>query len=314
MTRSDARPGRRSSACWRSRGLEDEGQHNVARLFRAAAFGEGDRRGDGGSAGDGKGRRHPDAGGHAAGLYLPLLRRGRAGGGARRLPPLPRPVAHVRAVAGRLVCRSDNAGRDSAGGGGEPGRRPDDDGRRRRGAGRRGRLAAAGDPRAPARLGAAAGRPGDPDAGGERTALVPVDPNDISASDEPAVPPAAALPDDLVELRRATVTRFAAITPEDWQRAGVHPEFGRLTVTQQLAYLARHGVWPRWRNAAGRRGSGRTNGRGSSRPFVGSRYREDSRCFSWPGKSSLASGLSAPGANWPSAPALLPAVEPVLPS
>lgn len=73
--------------------------------------------------------------------------------------------------------------------------------------------------------------------------FVSVDPNDIGATDEPAVLPVAALLEDLAEARLATIARFAAIAPEAWQRAGSHPEFGRLTVTQQLAYLVRHEQW-----------------------------------------------------------------------
>lgn len=73
--------------------------------------------------------------------------------------------------------------------------------------------------------------------------FVSVDPNDIGAVDEAAVPPVAALLEDLSQERQATIARFAAIAPEDWERAGTHPEFGRLTVTQQLAYLVRHEQW-----------------------------------------------------------------------
>ncbi len=73
--------------------------------------------------------------------------------------------------------------------------------------------------------------------------FVSVDPNDIGATDERAAPPVAALLEDLAEDRQATIARFAAIAPEDWQRAGTHPEFGRLTVNQQLAYLVRHEQW-----------------------------------------------------------------------
>jgi len=45
------------------------------------------------------------------------------------------------------------------------------------------------------------------------------------------------------EASQATIDRFSALTPAAWQRAGTHPEFGRMTVTQQLAYLVRHEQW-----------------------------------------------------------------------
>lgn len=73
--------------------------------------------------------------------------------------------------------------------------------------------------------------------------FVPVDPNDIGMADELVTPSVAALLEDLAEARLATIARFAAVAPEDWRRAGTHPEFGRLTVSQQLSYLVRHEQW-----------------------------------------------------------------------
>lgn len=40
--------------------------------------------------------------------------------------------------------------------------------------------------------------------------------------------------------REQTLQRFAALTPAGWERTGRHPEWGRLTVLQQLSWLARH--------------------------------------------------------------------------
>jgi rubrerythrin len=40
--------------------------------------------------------------------------------------------------------------------------------------------------------------------------------------------------------RRATLALCASLTPEQWARRGQHPEWGWLTVQTQLGYLARH--------------------------------------------------------------------------
>jgi hypothetical protein len=40
--------------------------------------------------------------------------------------------------------------------------------------------------------------------------------------------------------REGTLRRFEALPAERWQRTGRHPEWGRLTVLQQLSWLARH--------------------------------------------------------------------------
>jgi hypothetical protein len=48
----------------------------------------------------------------------------------------------------------------------------------------------------------------------------------------------------LVEAFRAarerTLRRFETLTSDQWQRTGRHPEWGRLTVLEQLSWLARH--------------------------------------------------------------------------
>ena len=76
--------------------------------------------------------------------------------------------------------------------------------------------------------------------------FVSIDPNDIGVTDdgEDAGPTLiGVLLEDLSQARRDTIERFSAIPAEAWQRGGSHPEFGRLTVTQQLAYLVRHEQW-----------------------------------------------------------------------
>jgi hypothetical protein len=40
--------------------------------------------------------------------------------------------------------------------------------------------------------------------------------------------------------RARTLSRLRGLTTAQWQRAGVHPEWGRLTVRHQMSYLARH--------------------------------------------------------------------------
>jgi DNA-directed RNA polymerase subunit RPC12/RpoP len=42
------------------------------------------------------------------------------------------------------------------------------------------------------------------------------------------------------ESRRATSELARKLSPDQWQRAGRHPEWGRLTVQTQLAYVVRH--------------------------------------------------------------------------
>jgi succinate dehydrogenase flavin-adding protein (antitoxin of CptAB toxin-antitoxin module) len=43
-----------------------------------------------------------------------------------------------------------------------------------------------------------------------------------------------------VELRERTVARLRGLTAAEWQRAGRHPEWGRITVREQAGYFARH--------------------------------------------------------------------------
>jgi len=73
--------------------------------------------------------------------------------------------------------------------------------------------------------------------------FVSVDPNDIGTDEEATPPTIATILEDLTQARQATIARFTALASDDWNRAGTHPEFGRMTVTQQLAYLVRHEQW-----------------------------------------------------------------------
>lgn len=52
--------------------------------------------------------------------------------------------------------------------------------------------------------------------------------------------PASELAEQVHFLRSATLTRLAAIPDGAWCRAGMHPEWGRVTVLGQAAYFARH--------------------------------------------------------------------------
>jgi hypothetical protein len=73
--------------------------------------------------------------------------------------------------------------------------------------------------------------------------FISVDPNEIGSSEEETPPTIAAILEDLIQARQATISRFSALDPNVWHRAGTHPEFGRMSVTQQLAYLVRHEQW-----------------------------------------------------------------------
>jgi hypothetical protein len=42
------------------------------------------------------------------------------------------------------------------------------------------------------------------------------------------------------DRRAGSLDRLRSLTPEQWQRAGYHPEFGRLTALDLAAYLTRH--------------------------------------------------------------------------
>jgi DinB superfamily len=60
----------------------------------------------------------------------------------------------------------------------------------------------------------------------------------VTVADEPAS--MVDLVTRLREQRERTLSRFGALTPEQWRRAGHHPEWGRLTVHRLLSQLARH--------------------------------------------------------------------------
>jgi hypothetical protein len=53
-------------------------------------------------------------------------------------------------------------------------------------------------------------------------------------------PTLAGMLEDLAELRRRTIARLGGLQPDAWQRRGYHPEWGWMTVQQQVSYLARH--------------------------------------------------------------------------
>ncbi|MGH7391992.1 MAG: DinB family protein [Candidatus Rokuibacteriota bacterium] len=59
-----------------------------------------------------------------------------------------------------------------------------------------------------------------------------------TVADEPAS--MADLVARLRDQRERTLIRFGALAPEQWRRAGHHPEWGRLTVHRLLSQLARH--------------------------------------------------------------------------
>ena len=63
------------------------------------------------------------------------------------------------------------------------------------------------------------------------------------ASDEGTVATessASELAAQIAELRSATLARLRALPAEAWERAGSHPEWGRVTVTTQASYFGRH--------------------------------------------------------------------------
>jgi hypothetical protein len=66
---------------------------------------------------------------------------------------------------------------------------------------------------------------------------------ETATSDDGSVPtgePATLLLARYLGLRRATLERLGSLGVEEWQRAGRHPEWGRVTVLSQAAYFARH--------------------------------------------------------------------------
>ncbi len=63
------------------------------------------------------------------------------------------------------------------------------------------------------------------------------------ASDEGTVATestASELAAQIAELRSATIARLRSLPAEAWERAGMHPEWGRVTVQTQTSYFARH--------------------------------------------------------------------------
>jgi hypothetical protein len=66
---------------------------------------------------------------------------------------------------------------------------------------------------------------------------------ETATSDDGSVPtgePATLLLARYLGLRRATLERLGSLGVEEWQRAGHHPGWGRVTVLSQAAYFARH--------------------------------------------------------------------------
>ncbi len=51
---------------------------------------------------------------------------------------------------------------------------------------------------------------------------------------------ASDLLDDFAESRGRTLAALQGLSPEGWERAGWHSEFGRVTVRQQASYFAKH--------------------------------------------------------------------------
>jgi predicted Zn-ribbon and HTH transcriptional regulator len=64
-----------------------------------------------------------------------------------------------------------------------------------------------------------------------------VGPADFAGSEPVSI---SGLLDRYQESRRATSELARKLSPEQWQRTGRHPEWGRLTVQSQLAYVVRH--------------------------------------------------------------------------
>jgi uncharacterized damage-inducible protein DinB/predicted Zn-ribbon and HTH transcriptional regulator len=64
-----------------------------------------------------------------------------------------------------------------------------------------------------------------------------VGPADFAGSEPASL---SALLDRYRQARRATSELARKLSPDQWQRTGRHPEWGRLTVQSQLAYVVRH--------------------------------------------------------------------------
>ncbi len=70
--------------------------------------------------------------------------------------------------------------------------------------------------------------------------FVSVEPEDVTERDEGEQPSTSEMVERFLDARRATLSRLRSLSPEQWKRAGRHPEWGRLTVQQQLSYVALH--------------------------------------------------------------------------
>lgn len=70
--------------------------------------------------------------------------------------------------------------------------------------------------------------------------LVSVAPDEITAGVAAVEPTFEGLLAAYVAERMSTLDLVAVLVRDDWQRGGYHPEWGRITVLQQLSYLARH--------------------------------------------------------------------------
>lgn len=46
--------------------------------------------------------------------------------------------------------------------------------------------------------------------------------------------------DELSRLREEQIALLEALAPDDWQRSGVHPEAGEITIQQLVAHMAAH--------------------------------------------------------------------------
>ena len=70
--------------------------------------------------------------------------------------------------------------------------------------------------------------------------LFSVSPDEITAGVAAVEPTLDGLLAAYGAARRETLDMVAVLVRDDWRRGGFHPEWGRLTVQQQLSYLARH--------------------------------------------------------------------------
>ncbi len=89
-----------------------------------------------------------------------------------------------------------------------------------------------------------------------------VDPNDIGTNVDDTPTTIAGMLEDLASERQAIIARFSSIDPDAWNRGGTHPEFGWMTANQQLAYVVRHEQW----HLAELEARGRESGTGNREP------------------------------------------------